>query len=46
MADYESIILERDERIARITLNRPDRLNSFTVAMHEELKDALAEIDD
>ena len=46
MADYENIILERDERIARITLNRPDRLNSFTAAMHEELKGALAQIED
>ena len=46
MADYESIILERGERIARITLNRPDRLNSFTAAMHYELKDALDQIDD
>jgi 2-(1,2-epoxy-1,2-dihydrophenyl)acetyl-CoA isomerase len=28
-------------RIARLTLNRPDRLNSFTAAMHEELRAAL-----
>ena len=27
--------------IARVTLNRPDRLNSFTAKMHEELRDAL-----
>jgi 2-(1,2-epoxy-1,2-dihydrophenyl)acetyl-CoA isomerase len=46
MAEYQSIILERDGPIARITLNRPDRLNSFTAAMHEELKNALDEIDD
>jgi len=46
MAEYESIIVERDGPIARITLNRPDRLNSFTAAMHDELKNALAEIDD
>ena len=45
MADYESIILERDGAIARITLNRPDRLNSFTAAMHEELKAAFDEIE-
>jgi len=30
--------------VARITLNRPDRLNSFTAAMHEELRDALANL--
>jgi 2-(1,2-epoxy-1,2-dihydrophenyl)acetyl-CoA isomerase len=46
MAEYESIVLERDGPIARITLNRPDRLNSFTAAMHDELKNALDEIDD
>ncbi|MEO8345246.1 MAG: 2-(1,2-epoxy-1,2-dihydrophenyl)acetyl-CoA isomerase PaaG [Betaproteobacteria bacterium] len=28
--------------IARVTLNRPERLNSFTAAMHEELRTALA----
>ncbi len=43
MAEYESIIFEQDGRVARITLNRPDRLNSFTAAMHEELKAALDE---
>jgi len=41
MADYETIIVEHDGPIARITLNRPDRLNSFTAAMHQELKPAL-----
>ena len=30
--------------IARITLNRPERLNSFTSRMHEELRDALANL--
>ena len=43
MAEYESIIFEQDGPVARITLNRPDRLNSFTAAMHEELKVALDE---
>ena len=43
---YDTILLERDERIARITLNRPDRLNSFTRAMHGELRDALANLGD
>ena len=28
--------------IARVTLNRPDRLNSFTAKMHEELRHTLA----
>src|SRR5437868_14885841 len=41
---YETIDFTADGAIARITLNRPDRLNSFTKAMHEELRDALANL--
>jgi 2-(1,2-epoxy-1,2-dihydrophenyl)acetyl-CoA isomerase len=40
---YETIILDQRDHIARITLNRPDRLNSFTRAMHAELRQALDE---
>lgn len=40
--NYEQIRFETDGAIARITLNRPDRLNSFTGQMHAELRDALA----
>src|SRR5690348_15165570 len=43
---YETIDFKADGPIARITLNRPDRLNSFTVQMHEELRDALASLDE
>jgi len=39
---YESVKFEALDGIARITLNRPDRLNSFTSAMHAEVRDALA----
>ena len=42
---YETILFERGP-IARITLNRPDRLNSFTARMHEEVRDALANLGD
>src|SRR5882724_2815301 len=42
---YESILLQSADGIARITLNRPDRLNSFTTAMHAELRDALAAVE-
>ena len=42
---YEAITFEPGP-IARITLNRPDRLNSFTAAMHAELRDALARLGD
>ena len=39
---YETILFSNDDGIARLTLNRPDRLNSFTVRMHEEVADALS----
>jgi len=38
---YEHILFEIRDGVARITLNRPDRLNSFNDAMHAELRDAL-----
>ena len=43
---YETILLDQSDGIARITLNRPDRLNSFTRAMHAELQAALDEAKD
>ncbi|MGP1613681.1 MAG: 2-(1,2-epoxy-1,2-dihydrophenyl)acetyl-CoA isomerase PaaG [Pollutimonas bauzanensis] len=42
---YENIEFELAGAIARITLNRPDKLNSFTAAMHGELADALAQVE-
>lgn len=38
---YKNIEFDLTDDIARITLNRPDKLNSFTEAMHIELADAL-----
>ena len=38
---YQSILYSVTEGIARLTLNRPDKLNSFTSAMHGEVRDAL-----
>jgi 2-(1,2-epoxy-1,2-dihydrophenyl)acetyl-CoA isomerase len=43
---YETIDFKADGPIARITLNRPDRLNSFTVQMHAEVRDALDNLGD
>ena len=43
---FETIDFAIADGIARITLNRPDRLNSFTKAMHTELRDALASLGD
>ena len=41
---YENILFSIEEGIARLTLNRPERLNSFNDAMHAEVRDALAKV--
>ncbi len=41
---YETIDFKADGAIAQITLNRPERLNSFTAQMHSELRDVLANL--
>ena len=41
---YESILFSVDAGVARLTLNRPDKLNSFTNAMHREVRDAIARV--
>ncbi|GAB3456868.1 2-(1,2-epoxy-1,2-dihydrophenyl)acetyl-CoA isomerase PaaG [Massilia terrae] len=41
---YESIQLSIEDGVATLTLNRPDKLNSFTQAMHLEVRDALARV--
>ena len=38
---YETILFALENGVATLTLNRPDRLNSFTVRMHEEVAGAL-----
>src|SRR5690606_12971217 len=40
---FDTIQYVAADGIARLTLNRPDRLNSFTVAMHEEGARVLAD---
>lgn len=37
-----TVLLSVQAGVARITLNRPDKLNSFTRAMHLELREAIA----
>lgn len=39
------ISLRHDGAVARVTLNRPERLNSFTLTMLGQLSDALSDID-
>ena len=45
MATYETVRLDVADGVATLTLNRPERLNSFTVAMHGELRAALDAVD-
>ena len=40
-----TILLDWHERVATITLNRPDQLNSFTAGMHRELRNALDKVE-
>lgn len=42
---YENIEFHNEGGVARIWLNRPDKLNSFTAAMHGELADALGRVE-
>ncbi len=41
---FETLLFDVTDGIARITLNRPDRLNAFTAQMHIELRAALAQV--
>jgi len=43
--DYQTIILEKVDHIATVTLNRPERLNAFTHELSSELTHALEEVD-
>lgn len=43
---YGTVLFTNSGGIARLTLNRPDRLNSFTVEMHEEVANALDALED
>jgi 2-(1,2-epoxy-1,2-dihydrophenyl)acetyl-CoA isomerase len=41
---HETILFGVEHGIARLTLNRPDKLNSFNVKMHEEVREALSSL--
>ena len=42
---FETIQFACAGGVARLTLNRPDRLNSFTVQMHGEVAEALSQVE-
>jgi 2-(1,2-epoxy-1,2-dihydrophenyl)acetyl-CoA isomerase len=42
---YQTILFELHNGVARLTLNRPEKLNSFNVQMHEEVRDALNKVE-
>ena len=41
---FTAIEYRTENAIARVTLNRPERMNSFTQTMHEELRNVLARL--
>lgn len=41
----DTVLLERERGVAIVTLNRPDRLNSFNTEMHAALAEVLAMLD-
>jgi 2-(1,2-epoxy-1,2-dihydrophenyl)acetyl-CoA isomerase len=41
---YQSILFDISEGVARLTFNRPERLNSFNAQMHAEVRAALAAV--
>ena len=43
--EYQTIILEKKNNIATVTLNRPDRLNALTNQLADELSDAFSSAD-
>lgn len=47
MADFETVILEKmeEEHIAKISLNRPERLNAFNPQMQDEFTQAIEDVD-
>ncbi len=48
MADYNTLILERlgtEDRLARITLNRPEKMNALTGELFTELSDCLHDLE-
>src|SRR5260370_38179147 len=45
MSNYQSILVDRDERVGIVTLNRPNELNALNFQLISELANALEELD-
>jgi 1,4-dihydroxy-2-naphthoyl-CoA synthase len=43
MSEYPDILYDVKDRVATITLNRPDRLNAYTARMASNIKQAMAQ---
>ena len=46
MTKYSTILVDKSDGVATITLNRPERLNAWTHEMNVELQDAIGSIND
>lgn len=44
MADYESVIVERHGAVAILTMNRPDKMNTFNAALRRDMCSAAREL--
>jgi len=42
--EREHVLLDREDRVATVTLNRPERMNAFGGRMRQEITDALEEV--
>ncbi len=46
MSDFETIIYEKLDNVAHVTLNRPNALNAYNIRMRDELYEVLGAIRD
>jgi feruloyl-CoA hydratase/lyase len=44
MANYETILIDRQDNIATITFNRPNKRNAMNPMLHQEMVDVLTEL--
>ena len=44
MTGYETVLYDKQESIAHISLNRPDHLNAYNVQMRDDFSEALTAV--